>query len=188
MSEPEDADFEEDMREFMDAALEAGPHFQQNLFHPNLFHNIIAGEGIIFQYDNPYDSDDDDYDYFDDDDFFNDDFEVDNCRKIFVTLQDSHVINRLSFHKKAHGHFRSVSSTTRDNISFHEFTPNYNVYCLDFRTTFRTRRSVTRTCTGSWRNWSSWSGSGGSAPSTRTRRISGRRPRPGRVRSPGRSW
>ena len=63
----------------------------------------------MFQYDNPSDSDDDDYAYFDDD--FDedglDDFEIENTKKIFVTLQDSYVIKRLSFHKSC-GSFRSV--------------------------------------------------------------------------------
>ena len=87
----------------MDAAM-VEPHFPQNLFL-----NILAGDGIIFQYDHPYDSDDDDYDYlydYDDEDLFNDEVDDDNSRKIFVTLQDSHVIKRLSFHKKVCGHFR----------------------------------------------------------------------------------
>ena len=75
-------------------------------FHQNLFLNILAGEGFIFEahdFDVPSDSDDDDY--FDDEDGFNDDFEDDNCRKIFITLQDSHIIKRLSFHKNSE-HFR----------------------------------------------------------------------------------
>ena len=60
----------------------------------------------MFQYDHPSDSDDDDYVYFDED--FNDDFdnfEIENSKKIFVTLQDSHVIKRLSFHKN-YGNFK----------------------------------------------------------------------------------
>jgi len=103
MSDQEDGELDDEMREFMDAAM-VEPHFPQNLFL-----NILAGDGIIFQYDHPYDSDDDDYDYlydYDDEDLFNDEVDDDNSRKIFVTLQDSHVIKRLSFHKKVCGHFR----------------------------------------------------------------------------------
>ena len=56
-----------------------------------------------------YDSEND---YFDDDmyddDFFDDEEENEEqkFKKIFVTLQDSHVINRLSFHKNVIGSFR----------------------------------------------------------------------------------
>jgi len=83
-------------------------HFAAPHFPDDLFNNILGGEGVIFQFDNPYDSDDDDYDYYDEDDPFDDDFEIDNSRKIFITLQDSSVIKRLSFHKKSwkpYGHF-----------------------------------------------------------------------------------
>ena len=96
----------------MDANLNnehlAVPHFPDDLFN-----NILGGEGVIFHFDDdPYDSDDDDYDYFDDDDPFDDDFEFDNSRKIFITLQDSPVIKRLSFHKKAW--FESYGSDKRE--------------------------------------------------------------------------
>jgi len=101
MAEHGEDDFEDELRDFIDAAL-VRPEFP-----PNLFLNIIAGEGLIFQYDmgGPFDSDEDDDEYFDEDDVFNEDFEEDKSRKIFVTLQDSHIIKRLSFHRNG-GHFR----------------------------------------------------------------------------------
>jgi hypothetical protein len=107
-----DLEFDDDMRDFMDANLDlddghfAGPHFPENLFN-----NILGGEGVIFQFDNPYDSDDDEYEFYDDDDLLNDDFELENTRKIFVTLQDSTVIKRLSFHKKDWKPRQNIGST-----------------------------------------------------------------------------
>jgi len=92
--------------------------------HPvgGLLFNIIGQQDDMYDFDYHYnmanlhdfldDYDSDDGDFFDDDmyddDLFDDDpeDEEEKFKKIFVTLQDSHVINRLSFHKKLEGMFR----------------------------------------------------------------------------------
>jgi hypothetical protein len=74
--------------------------------------NVGGYDGPMAVYqDLVYDSENDDYfdedayedEFFEDDE---DDIEEDRTNKIFVTLQDSHVIQRLSFHKKTNGMFR----------------------------------------------------------------------------------
>jgi hypothetical protein len=61
------------------------------------------------------DSENEDYEDIFEDEFFEDDYEDDEeydeesemrAHKIFVSLQDSHVIQRLSFHKNMDGKFR----------------------------------------------------------------------------------
>jgi hypothetical protein len=60
------------------------------------------------EYPDFFDSENDSFgDDMYDDDFFDEDYEEEEkFRKVFVTLQDSHVISRLSFYKNMAGQFR----------------------------------------------------------------------------------
>jgi len=69
---------------------------------------MAAYDDLLF-----YDSENEDYEDLFEDEFFEDDYDEEDddesemrAQKIFVSLQDSHVIQRLSFHKDMSGKFR----------------------------------------------------------------------------------